>query len=79
MYGRGRKARAGSDLRHPRCAFQVLRRHFSRYTPEAVAQICGCSSAGVMRVAELLARNSGRDSNRAARALLTEALPLAEP
>ncbi|HKF30060.1 MAG TPA: formate dehydrogenase-N subunit alpha [Candidatus Binataceae bacterium] len=48
-------------LRHPRCVFQVLRRHFSRYTPEAVAQICGCSSAEVIRVAESLARNSGRE------------------
>ena len=48
-------------LQHPRCVFQVLRRHFSRYTPGAVAQTCGCSSAEVIRVAELLARNSGRD------------------
>src|SRR5262249_36734970 len=48
-------------LLHPRCVFQVLRRHFSRYTPEAVAQICGCTSSEVIRVAELLARNSGRE------------------
>ena len=28
-------------LQHPRCVFQVLKRHFARYTPEMVEQICG--------------------------------------
>src|SRR5207249_2051195 len=28
-------------LRHPRCVFQVLKRHFARYTPEMVEQACG--------------------------------------
>ena len=28
-------------LQHPRCVFQVLKRHFSRYTPELVEQYCG--------------------------------------
>src|SRR4051794_8253520 len=27
-------------LTHPRCIFQVLKRHFSRYTPEMVEEIC---------------------------------------
>src|SRR5207249_7166507 len=27
-------------LQHPRCVFQVLRRHFARYTPELVEQVC---------------------------------------
>ncbi len=26
-------------LQHPRCVFQILRRHFSRYTPEMVERI----------------------------------------
>src|SRR5262249_49676821 len=30
-------------LQHPRCVFQVLKRHFSRYTPELVDQVCGIS------------------------------------
>src|SRR5262245_34099914 len=30
-------------LQHPRCVFQILRRHFARYTPELVADACGCS------------------------------------
>ena len=28
-------------LQHPRCVFQVLKRHFARYTPEMVEQVCG--------------------------------------
>ena len=30
-------------LEHPRCVFQVLRRHFARYTPEMVQRVCGIS------------------------------------
>ncbi len=48
-------------LRHPNCVFQILKRHFARYTPEAVAGVCGCSPEQVVRVAELLAANSGRE------------------
>ena len=40
-----RRARAGAPrdetLQHPRCVFQVLKRHFSRYTPEMVQEVCG--------------------------------------
>jgi formate dehydrogenase major subunit len=28
-------------LQHPRCVFQLLRRHYSRYTPEMVERVCG--------------------------------------
>jgi formate dehydrogenase major subunit len=48
-------------LQHPRSVFQILKRHFSRYTPETVAQVCGCSPEQMTRVAELLCANSGRD------------------
>jgi formate dehydrogenase major subunit len=48
-------------LQHPRCVFQILRRHYSRYTPEVVAAICGCSPEAVVQVAEELCRNSGRE------------------
>ena len=30
-------------LQNPRCVFQVLKRHFSRYTPEMVERSCGMS------------------------------------
>ncbi len=52
-------------LQHPRCVFQVLKRHFSRYTPEVVEQICGVPQATFLQVAETLCRNSGRDRTSA--------------
>ena len=33
--------RVAESLEHPRCVFQVLKRHFARYTPELVEQACG--------------------------------------
>jgi formate dehydrogenase major subunit len=53
------------SLRHPRCVFQVLRRHFSRYTPEMVQEICGIPPDLFRRVCELLTENSGRDRTTA--------------
>ena len=40
---------------------QILRRHFARYTPEVVSEVCGCTAEEFMRVAELLCSNSGRE------------------
>ena len=48
-------------LQDPRCVFQILRRHFSRYTPEVVAETCGMPKELFLRVAETLSRNSGRE------------------
>src|SRR5689334_19454039 len=31
------------SLQHPRCVFQILKRHFARYTPDVVSQVCGCT------------------------------------
>src|SRR4051794_30750234 len=53
------------DLEHPRCVFQILKRHFSRYTPEMVEQICGVPKASFLEVAESVCRNSGRERTTA--------------
>jgi formate dehydrogenase major subunit len=53
------------SLQHPRCVFQILKRHFSRYTPELVSQVCGCRPDQLIRVAELLCANSGRERTSA--------------
>lgn len=57
------EAEDGKDptLEHPFCVFQILKRHFARYTPELVSEICGCSPAEFVRVARLLCDNSGRE------------------
>jgi formate dehydrogenase major subunit len=52
-------------LQDPRCVFQVLKRHFARYTPELVADACGCSVAEFLYVAEALCANSGREKTGA--------------
>ncbi len=52
-------------LEHPRCVFQILRRHFSRYTPEMVQQICGIAPADFHAVADALIANSGRERTTA--------------
>ncbi|MBP3955030.1 molybdopterin-dependent oxidoreductase [Gemmata sp. G18] len=48
-------------LQHPSCVFQILKRHFARYTPEVVSRVCGCTPEQLTRVAELLCANSGRE------------------
>jgi formate dehydrogenase major subunit len=48
-------------LQHPHCVFRILKRHFARYTPEVVSEVCGCTPAELVRVAELLCANSGRE------------------
>lgn len=52
-------------LSHPRCVFQVLRRHYARYTPELVEQVCGVPRELFRRVCELVTENSGRDRTTA--------------
>jgi formate dehydrogenase major subunit len=54
-----------ATLQHPRCVFQILKRHFARYTPEMVSQVCGCAPEELVRVAELLCANSGRERTSA--------------
>ena len=48
-------------LQHPNCVFQILKRHFARYTPELVAEACGCTPEEFVAVAEALCANSGRE------------------
>jgi formate dehydrogenase major subunit len=53
------------SLEHPRSVFQILKRHFSRYTPEVVEQACGVPPETFARICELLTSNSGRDRTTA--------------
>jgi formate dehydrogenase major subunit len=52
-------------LQDPRCVYQIVKRHFQRYTPETVARICGIRPEQVVEVAESLCANSGRDRTSA--------------
>jgi formate dehydrogenase major subunit len=46
-------------LQHPRCVFQLLKRHFARYTPEMVEQYCGISKEAFLSVADTYCTASG--------------------
>lgn len=47
------------SLEDPNCVFQIVRRHYARYTPEMVERITGCPRDKFLEVAEALTRNSG--------------------
>ncbi len=42
-------------LQHPRSVFQLLKAHFSRYTPEMVERVCGSPKAKFLKVCEYIA------------------------
>jgi formate dehydrogenase major subunit len=52
-------------LQHPRCVFQVLKRHFARYTPQLVAQVAGVPEELFTQVAQAITENSGRERTTA--------------
>jgi formate dehydrogenase major subunit len=59
------KPERDETLQHPRCVYQILKRHFARYTPEVVQQVCGISPEQFRAVADALTINSGRDRTTA--------------
>ncbi len=46
-------------LQNPRCVYQVLKRHFSRYTPEMVERLCGVPNDVFLKIAETYCSASG--------------------
>ena len=66
----GTQSKAGQiqrdpTLQDPHCVFQMLKRHYHRYTPEVAADICGCAPEQIVQVAETLCENSGRERTTA--------------
>lgn len=59
------KGRRDETLQDPNCVFQILKRHFARYTPEMVREVCGIDPEQFRRVADALTRNSGRERTTA--------------
>ncbi len=59
------KPKRDETLQHPRTVFQVLKRHFDRYTPEMVSEVCGIEPAVFEQVARWVTENSGRDRTTA--------------
>jgi formate dehydrogenase major subunit len=60
-----RRTERDETLQHPRCVYQILKRHYARYTPEAVERICGIPAERFEEVARAWTENSGRDRTTA--------------
>ncbi len=52
-------------LQHPRCVYQILKRHYARYTPEMVAETCGVDPEDFLEVCRAWTENSGRERTTA--------------
>jgi formate dehydrogenase major subunit len=53
------------SLQDPMTVFQIMKRHYARYTPELVEQVCGTPKDTFVKVAETLLENSGPDKTSA--------------
>jgi len=56
-------AKVDPTLEHPRSVFQLMKRHYARYTPETVASICGCTQEDFLKAAELITVAAAEDKS----------------
>jgi formate dehydrogenase major subunit len=63
--GHPQSSRLDPTLQDPRCVFQLVKRHYARYTPELVERACGVPQDLFLKVAEAITNNSGRDRTTA--------------
>jgi len=54
-----------TTLQHPRCVYQVLKKHFIRYTPEMVERACGVPMKLFLKVADAFTSASGPEKTGA--------------
>ena len=59
------RPRRDRSLEHPRCVFQVLRRHYARYTPEMVERVAGVPPELFAKIADAMTSASGPDRTAA--------------
>ena len=48
-------------LQHPRCVFNLMKAHYSRYTPEVVTRITGTPQDQFLTICEMIAECSAKD------------------
>src|SRR4051794_25675672 len=61
----GKPPHVDMEMQHERCVLQLLKRHFRRYTPELVEDVCGVPKEQFLAVAEALCDNSGPERTAA--------------
>ena len=54
-------AQVDMSMKDPRCVYQLMKSHFSRYTPEKVSQICGTPKDQFLKVAQMISETSRPD------------------
>ena len=57
----GPPAKQDLTLQHERCVWQILKKHFQRYTPQLVEDVCGTPRDAFFKVANALLANAGPD------------------
>jgi formate dehydrogenase major subunit len=61
----GDRPRQDPTLQHQRCVYQILKRHFHRYTPQMVEDVCGTPKETFQQVADTLWACAGPDRSAA--------------
>ncbi|HZO52907.1 MAG TPA: formate dehydrogenase-N subunit alpha, partial [Bryobacteraceae bacterium] len=56
-------ARVDETMEHPHSVFQLMKRHYSRYTPEKVSEICGCTPEEFTKAAEMISVAAAEDKS----------------
>ena len=51
-------AKVDMTLQHPNCVYQLLKKHYSRYTPEMVSSICGTPLKRMMQIWDHIAETA---------------------
>jgi len=65
LHGAADHVTTDPTLQHPRCVFQILRRHYSRYTPQMVERVCGTPQEQFLAVCRAWTANSNRERTSA--------------
>jgi formate dehydrogenase major subunit len=50
--------KADATLSHPRCVYQLMKDHYSRYTPEMVERVCGTPKDKFLQVCDMIGSTS---------------------
>src|SRR5438093_3145923 len=59
------RPKTDQTLQDPNTVFQIVKRHYARYTPDMVEKVCGCPKDKFLQVAQTLLDNSGRERTSA--------------
>jgi formate dehydrogenase major subunit len=54
-------AMVDETLQNPHCVFQLMKKHYSRYTPEQVSKVCGTPKESFVKICEMIGGTSTPD------------------